>query len=203
MYGYYWVIWNRRTYGATICTAGGVRGNPSSCQNRGLVNNEDYSSVNENGKGAKNEITYFGYSGSLFHGRPCPFCRRHERDEGMQGDMKSPMMRQMMSNPHHKLGMTYMKNVRNFAEALKSEVTSTGKVDKDFATTAVTEMKQSLQQMQKHHEEMQKSVSEEMKGKMGEMVKMMDNRLSMTQQHLNSLEKEVKADMPDPKKVAT
>lgn len=122
-------------------------------------------------------------------------------DHGMQDGMKSDMMTPMMSNPHHKLGMAYMKNLQNFAEALKSDIATTGKVDKDLAATAVKEMKKSLDQMQKHHREMQKSMTAEMKSRMADMVKMMDNRFDATRQHLSSLEKEVKAKMPDPKKV--
>ncbi|MBT1070323.1 hypothetical protein [Pelotalea chapellei] len=120
---------------------------------------------------------------------------------GMQGDKKDGAMQAMMSNPHHKLGMAYKKNLQNFAKALKSEVTATGKVDKDFAIIAVNEMRQSLKQMENHHKEMQDSMSPEMQERMTDLATMMDSRLNTTNQHLDLLEKEVKADNPDSEKI--
>lgn len=125
------------------------------------------------------------------------------RGHGMQSMSKDGMMQAMMSNPHHKLGMAYKKNLQTFARTLKSDVTSTGKVDKEFAATAVNEMRQNLKQMEMHHREMQDSLSPEMKEKMGEMVKMMESRFATINQHLDLLEKEVQMENPDPKKVVT
>lgn len=115
---------------------------------------------------------------------------------GMQKGMQKEMQKGMTA-PHHRLGMGYRKNLVNFAEALRSEVATTGKVDKQFAGTAVKEMRDSYEKMRTHHEQM----PEDMKARMGEKMKMMENRLSMIGQHLDLLEKEVKADVPDPNKV--
>lgn len=119
------------------------------------------------------------------------------RGQGMQDGM----MRGMMADPHHKLGMAYMQNLRNFARTLKTDITATGKVDKDFAVTAVNEMKQSYKQMMKHHDEMMQSMPEEKKNMMKDMMEMKNNRMKTTEQHLDALEKEVKMENPDPKKV--
>ena len=120
---------------------------------------------------------------------------------GMQGGMKSEMKMQMMESPHVQLAMAHKKNLQNFARTLKSQVTETGKVDKQFAEQAVEEMKHSLDRMKKHHEEQMKTMSEEMRQQMGEKMKMMEDRFATAEQHLEMLEKEVKADQPDPKKV--
>ena len=120
---------------------------------------------------------------------------------GMQGGMKNGMMQQMMESPHVKLAMTHKKNLQNFTRALKTEVTNSGKVDKQFAEQAVEEMKHSLDRMKKHHDEQMKMMSEDMRQQMGEKMKMMEDRFATVQQHLEKLENEVKADQPDPKKV--
>ena len=122
---------------------------------------------------------------------------------GMQGGMKSEMKQQMMESPHVQLAMAHKKNLQNFARTLKSQVTETGKVDKQFAEQAVEEMRHSLDRMKKHHDEQMKTMSEDMRQQMGEKMKMMEDRFATVQQHLEMLEKEVKAEMPDPKKVVS
>ena len=119
------------------------------------------------------------------------------------GGMKSEMKQQMMESPHMKLAMAHKKNLQNFARALKTEVTNSGKVDKQFAEQAVEEMRHSLDRMKKHHDEQMKTMSEDMRQQMGEKMKMMEDRFATVQQHLEMLEKEVKAEMPDPKKVVS
>lgn len=119
----------------------------------------------------------------------------------MKGEMKGGMMQDMMQNPHHKLAMVYKKNLLNFANTLKSEISRTGKVDKDFAESAVKGMRDSLNQMQKHHNEAKGSMAEGMRTQKAEMIKMMEDRFDVVDGHLNNLEKEVKADVPDPSKV--
>lgn len=107
----------------------------------------------------------------------------------------------MMQNPHHKLAMVYKKNLLNFATTLKSEVSRTGTVDKDFADTIIKGMRDSLTQLQKHHDEAKGSMTEEMRAQKAEMIKNMENRLTVVRGHLDNLEKEVKNDVPDPSKV--
>ena len=116
-------------------------------------------------------------------------------------EKKQEMMKDMMQNPHHKLAMAYKKNLMNFAVALKSDIRATGKVDKDLAETAVKEMRNSLDQVKKHHDEAKGTMSEDMKTRQAEMIKMMESRLATVGTHLDNLEKEVKADNPDPNKV--
>ena len=119
----------------------------------------------------------------------------------MKGEMNGGMMQDMMQNPHHKLAMVHKKNLLNFAKTFKSEVSRTGKVDKDFAESAVKGMGDNLTQMQKHHNEAKSSMTEGMKTQKAEMIKMMEDRFDVVDGHLNNLEKEVKADVPDPSKV--
>ncbi|SNB46904.1 hypothetical protein [Geobacter sp. DSM 9736] len=120
---------------------------------------------------------------------------------GRQGGMKDGMMQQMLNEPHPKLAMAYKRNLVNFAGTLKAHIAKTGKVDRQFAESAVEEMKRSLGQMKTHHDEHMKTMSDQMKQQMGEKMKMMDDRIATLQQHLDTLEKEVKAEAPDPKKV--
>jgi len=49
--------------------------------------------------------------------------------------------------------MAYRDTLVTFATALRSEVTRMGKVDKNFAETAVEELKRSVALMKKHHDE--------------------------------------------------
>lgn len=55
--------------------------------------------------------------------------------------------------------------------------------------------------MMKHHDEMMQSMPEEKKNMMKDMMEMKNNRMKTTEQHLDALEKEVKMENPDPKKV--
>ena len=119
----------------------------------------------------------------------------------MKGETKGEMMQGMIQNPHHKLAMVHKKNLLNFANTLKSEISRTGKVDKDFAGSAVKGMRDSLTQMQKHHNDAKSSMAEGMRTQKAEMIKTMEDRFDVIDGHLNNLEKEVKVDVPDPSKV--
>ena len=120
------------------------------------------------------------------------------RKPGMKG---GAMMQEMMKNPHHKLAMAYKKNLLNFANTLKADISSTGKFDKNLAETAVKEMRESLDQVKKHHDEAKGTMSEDMRARRAEMIKMMEDRMTAVRGHLDNLEKEVKADTPDVTKV--
>ncbi|UFS70666.1 hypothetical protein LPW11_00395 [Geomonas sp. RF6] len=117
------------------------------------------------------------------------------------GGMSGGGMHRMMEDTHHKLGMAYRQSMEIFAQTLKSEVRRTGKVDKEFAETAVEEMRRSFGLMKKHHDEHKRGIPADVRQQMDEHIKTMEGRLSSLRQHLDLLEKEVKAQTPDPKKV--
>jgi hypothetical protein len=128
---------------------------------------------------------------------------QHGAQKPMQHDMSKMDMSSMMNEPHHALAMAYMQSIGTFAKTLQSQAEGSGPLNAKFARAAVAEMKRSLDQMEKHHGEHMKMMSEEMRSHMSAMMKDMEMHRSMLKDAVSALEKDVRADQPDSKQVAT
>ena len=125
----------------------------------------------------------------------------------MQHDMSkmdmAGMMAGMMNEPHHALAMAYMQNIGTFAKALHNQAEGTSPLNATFVRAAVAEIKRSLDRMEDHHGEHMKTMSEEMRSHMAAMMKDMETHRSMLRDAISALEKDVRADQPDARQVAT
>ena len=109
----------------------------------------------------------------------------------------------MMNEPHHALAMAYMENIGTFAKTLNTQAEVSSPLDAKFARAAVAEMKRSLDQMEDHHGAHMKTMSAEMRSHMATMVKDMEMHRTMLKNAVSALEKDVRADHPDSKQIAT
>ena len=97
------------------------------------------------------------------------------------------MMKEMMRNPHHLLMMAYHNNVMTFGHKLKMVAKQGETVPRDFARTAVAEMKRSVEEMERHRAEAMRNMPADVKGH-ADMKKMMDQHLVTVKTHLRELE---------------
>ncbi|GFO59706.1 hypothetical protein GMST_20310 [Geomonas silvestris] len=124
-----------------------------------------------------------------------------------QGAGRQPMaqhaglMRAMMHNPKHLLAMGYHKNLVGFARALERVARQGDTVPRDFARTAVTEMRRSADQMEIYHEEAARDLPAELKAQHAAMAKMMADHLTQMRGELAQLEAVTKADRIDSRQV--
>ena len=123
--------------------------------------------------------------------------------KAMQHDMSKMDMSGMMNEPHHVLAMAYMENIRTFARALHNQAEGSNPLNAKFARDAVDEMKRSLDLMEDHRGEHMKTMSEEMRSNMAAMMKDMEMHQFMLKDAVSALEKDVRADQPDSKQIAT
>jgi hypothetical protein len=108
-----------------------------------------------------------------------------------------------MNEPHHALAMAYMQNIGTFAKTLHDQAAGNSPLNAQFARDAVAEIRRSFDEMEKHHGEHMKMMSNEMRTRMAPMMKDMEMHHSMLKDAVSALEKDVAADQPDSKQVAT
>ncbi len=120
-----------------------------------------------------------------------------------QHDMSKMDMSSMMNEPHHVLAMAYMQNIGTFAKPLHNQAKGSSPLNAKFARAAVDEMKRSLDRMEDHHGEHMKTMNQEMRSHMAAMMKDMEMHRSMLKDAVSALEKDVRADQPDSRQVAT
>ena len=124
----------------------------------------------------------------------------------MKPDMKHmmhqhPEMKQMMQNPQHVLAMAYHKNLVSFAMALKKVAQQGETVPRDFARSAITEMRRSADQMEIYHEAALKGMPADQQAKQAEIAKMMSAHLTEMRAQLAQLEDLAKGDRVDSKEI--
>jgi hypothetical protein len=123
--------------------------------------------------------------------------------EHQQKDMSKMDMSGMMNEPHHALAMTYMQTIGSFAKTLQDQAEGACPLNVKVAREAVDEMKRSLDRMEEHHAEHVKTMNDEMRSHMAAMMKEMEAHRTMLKDAVSALEKDVKVDRPDSRKIAT
>ena len=123
--------------------------------------------------------------------------------QGKMDKMKGePMdMAQMMKSPRHMLMMAHMKNMSEFAKALRHQAMMPMALDVEFARAAVAELRHNLDAMDAIHQKHMDTMSDEMKAKMKMMMEKMDKGQATTKEHVIALETAVQSDQPDSKQV--
>jgi len=111
------------------------------------------------------------------------------------------LKKQMMSNPHHVLAMSYVKSLKSFAHGLKMAAKQQETIPGDFLKTSLAEMKRNLDEAEKHHKEFLASLPEETKKKLGDMPKMMEEHAANVRTHIGHLEQMAAAEKVDSKEV--
>lgn len=111
-------------------------------------------------------------------------------------------MSAMKQEPHHALAMAYRDNLVNFAKALRQHAAGAKTVNPEFARAAVAEMKRSFDQMQQHHQDHMNTMDEKMKADMAGMMKEMDAHQSAIREGLDALDKDVQTSAPDAKAIS-
>lgn len=109
----------------------------------------------------------------------------------------------MMTNePHHVLAKAYHQNLAVFAKALEEQAARPGAVNVDFTRSAVTEMRRSFDQMQRHHQEHMKTMTPEMHASMVAMMQQMETHRTELNTQLAVLEREAESSTSDAKIIA-
>lgn len=111
------------------------------------------------------------------------------------------MMAEMMKSPHHKMMTAYKQNVVNFAAALRDMAGDPKMFDRDFARTALVEIKNGAAMMDSIHQKHEATMSAEMRQKMAMMMEMMAKDQSAMKEHIVALETLLQADAPNLKDV--
>ncbi len=99
----------------------------------------------------------------------------------------------MEKTPSHMLVMAYHKNLLTFANALDKVAHKGDTVPREFARTAVAEMRRSTDELEKYRAEVLHNMPADVKAH-GDMQKMMDEHLVNVKSHLRELEALVKND---------
>ncbi|QWV97904.1 hypothetical protein KP005_00985 [Geomonas nitrogeniifigens] len=104
--------------------------------------------------------------------------------------MKRAMGRQMMRSPEHLLMMAYHRNVANFGRLLYGAAEEGATVPPQLARVAVSEMRRSVEEMEKYRASVAGEVPPELQ-------RMMDEHLVQVKSHLRALEELVRQDRID------
>ena len=112
---------------------------------------------------------------------------------GQMAHKNPEMMKQMTSNPHHMLAMAYHDNLMNFSHQLMKMAKQGETVPREFARTAVAEMRRSVDAIEKHHAEAMHSMHG-MKEPPGDMHKKMEQHMASVKGHIRDLEELTKKD---------
>ena len=108
---------------------------------------------------------------------------------------KNPeMMKQMMGNPHHVLAMAYHDNLMTFSHSLMKMAKQGDTVPRDFARTAVAEMRRSVDELEKHRADAMRSMPAAMKEQQGDMHQRMEKHLVSVKGHIRDLDELTKKD---------
>jgi hypothetical protein len=112
---------------------------------------------------------------------------------GQMAHKNPEMMKQMSGNPHHMLAMAYHDNLMTFSHQLMKMAKQGETVPREFARTAVAEMRRSVDEIEKHHAEAMRSM-QGMKEQPGDMRKKMEQHMASVKGHLRDLEELTKKD---------
>lgn len=118
-----------------------------------------------------------------------------ETPESMKQMMQQhpEMKKEMMSNPQHMLMMAYHSNMMTFSHQLIKVARQGETVPREFARTAIAEMRRSTEEMERYRAEAMRNVPANVK-EHGDMQKMMDQHLVDVKNHLRELENLARAD---------
>jgi len=111
------------------------------------------------------------------------------------------MMAEMMKSPHHKMMTAYKQNVVNFAVALRDMAGDSKMFARDFARTALVEIKRGAEMMDGIHQKHQATMSAEMRQKMAMMMEKMSKDQTAMKEHIAALETLLQADAPNLKDI--
>lgn len=127
----------------------------------------------------------------------------HETRGSMKQVLKQhpELKMQMMQNPDAQLAMAYRKSMLGFAQALDAMAHKAETVPQPFAKISATEMKRSLEQMDKFHKRLHDSLPDETKAQMGDMAEKMDEHLAKMKTEVNLLDKLASSDRVDSREV--
>jgi hypothetical protein len=103
------------------------------------------------------------------------------------------MKKEMMANPQHMLMMAYHRNMMTFSHQLMKVARQGETVPREFARTAIAEMRRSTEEMERYRAEAMRNVPADVK-EHGDMQKMMDQHLVDVKTHLRELENLARAD---------
>ena len=113
------------------------------------------------------------------------------------------MMAEMMKSPHHQMMTAYKQNVVNFAAALRDMAGDSKMFDRDFALTALVEIKNGATMMDGIHQKHEAAMSAEMRQKMAMMMEKMSKDQRALKEHIAALETLLQNDAPNLKDVQT
>ena len=111
------------------------------------------------------------------------------------------MMSEMMKSPHHKMMTAYKQNVVNFAAALRDMAGDKQMFDRDFALTALVEIKNGAAMMDSIHQKHEAMMSAEMPQKMAMMMEKMSKDQTKLKEHITALETLLQSETPNLKEV--
>ena len=103
------------------------------------------------------------------------------------------MNKEMMENPQHTLMMAYHSNMMTFRHQLMKVARQGETVPREFARTAIAEMRRSTEEMERYRAEAMRNVPANVR-EHGDMQKMMDQHLVDVKNHLRELENLARAD---------
>ena len=138
-------------------------------------------------------ILFAAISGSVIFGQD-------NKMDGMKMNDKT-MMAEMMKSPHHRMMTAYRQTVVNFAAALRDMTSDSKMFDRDFARTALTEIKRGAEMMDGIHQKHQAMMSAEMRQKMATMMEKMSKDQTALKEHIAALETLLQSDAPNLKDV--
>jgi hypothetical protein len=119
----------------------------------------------------------------------------HETPGSMRQMMRQhpEMKKEMMANPQHMLMMAYHSNMMTFSHKLMKVARQGETVPREFARTAIAEMRRSTEEMERYRAEAMRNVPADVK-EHGDMQKMMDQHMVAVKTHLRELEDLARAD---------
>ena len=114
--------------------------------------------------------------------------------------MKMPdqtMMAEMMKSPHHQMMSAYRQTVVNFAAALREMAADSKMFDREFARSALAEIKRGAEMMEGIHQKHEMTMSAEMRPKMRMMMEKMSQEQTALKEHIAALETLLQTDAPN------
>ena len=127
------------------------------------------------------------------------FGQNKKMDEKSMPD--KTMMAEMMKSPHHAMMTAYRQNDVNFAAALRDMAAAPKMFDRDFALTALTEIKHGSEMMDSIRQKHQAMMSTEMRQKMAMMMEKMSKDQTALKEHIAALEILLQGDAPNLKDI--
>lgn len=134
-------------------------------------------------------ILYISASGSVIFGQDKKMDKMNMPDK--------MMIAEMMKSPHHKMMTAYKQNVVNFAAALRYMAAAPKMFDRDFARTALAEIKNGAEMIDDIHRKHLTTMSAEIRQKVAMMMEMTAQDQTMMKEHIAALETLLQADAPN------